>query len=365
MTSLARDALLSRSVFEELVQAGGQAPSPDNNQPWAFRQAGDAVEVYHCRERALPSDVRDMFSWIALGAAIENIAVRASAHTLQATVEHNTRPFLTRNGNEHVATVRLVTGGSPDPLQQFIEDRVTNRRLYSKRPLTDQELRALGHSIRRPRSQIFWVCDRAERRKLAELVAICDRIRFEHRPFHEEFHKVLRYGREEARRTGDGLELKTLELPPGGGLLMRWLRPWKRMQFANRLGMSRLFANYSVKQIMRCGAVGLLTTDDSSDIGYLEAGRSLQRVWLQATQLGLAFQPMGALPLFLTKLVDQEPGGWGVELQAVHDGLARLMPRAIGQAPVMLVRIGRSRGPTARSGRYSEHQITLKAGDRP
>ena len=210
---------------------------------------------------------------------------------------------------------------------------------------------------------VCWLTDSADLQALSKLVAISDRIRFEHQPFHEEFHKVLRYGDDEARRTGDGLELKSLEIPAIAGPLMRWLRPWKRMRLANRFGMSRMFARYSVKQIRRSAAVGLLTTTDRSDRGYLQAGRSFERIWLAATAEDLAFQPLGGLPLFLTKLQVEGVGSFlpehAARLQERVEPFDELFPGAKGETLVMLFRIGQAKPPSARSYRFANEQIPL------
>lgn len=67
MSTAAHSASISAGQWRGLIEAAGQAPSPDNNQPWAFRPHGDAVDVLHCRSRAIASDVDDLFSWIAVG----------------------------------------------------------------------------------------------------------------------------------------------------------------------------------------------------------------------------------------------------------------------------------------------------------
>ena len=79
----------SRAVLEELVHAASLAPSPDNNQPWRFEQNDEGeLLLLHDRTRVLPSDVDDMFSRIALGAALENLCLAAGRHGWRALVRH-------------------------------------------------------------------------------------------------------------------------------------------------------------------------------------------------------------------------------------------------------------------------------------
>lgn len=302
MVAAGVDRPSTRTFSRSLIEAAGRAPSPDNNQPWAFRAENESIDVFHCRSRAVPSDVEDLFAGIALGAAIENIVLEASRHDHQAIVEYSSAPFGSDDDFEPVATIRWTSPGWPDPLADSIVARTSNRRPYQMTPVTLSERRELSNAIQDSRCEVEWLTTKDELRHLARLVTTADRIRFEYQRFHDELHKMLRFGEREANATGDGLETSTLEIPRIAWPVLRWLRPWNRMRFFNRVGLSRLFAHTSSVQIQRSGAVGLLTVDTPDSIGYLEAGRALQRIWLTATGLGLAFQPVGALPLFLRRL---------------------------------------------------------------
>ena len=361
LTAESTSAAISSRLFDELVHAAGTAPSPDNNQPWAFHRREDAVDVLHVRPRAIASDVRDLFSWIAMGAAIENLSLAASLHSLVTDVEYHERPFTASSDGEQIATVRLRDGGIPDPLARCIKRRITNRRLYKRRPIHPHDLNSLAVTLRDQNTQVDWLTGRNDLATLANLVVTADRIRFEHRPFHEEFHSVLRFGDDQARRTLDGLDLRTLEIPRIAWPILRWLRPWSRMSLANRFGMSRLFARYSFKQVIHSGAVGLLTTSDASDRGLLESGRDFQRLWLAATAQGLAFQPLGSLPIFLARLKydgsDLFLPRHAAALKQVAGPFQHLFPSAEHQLPIMLFRIGHAKAPSARSYRYLPQRI--------
>ncbi|QDU36061.1 hypothetical protein Mal4_03440 [Maioricimonas rarisocia] len=364
MSTVASSARITMAQWRTLIEAAGQAPSPDNNQPWAFRPRGDAVEVLHCRARAIGSDVDDLFSWLAVGAAIENLCLAATRLGLTGRVEYMKRPFTETPDGERIATVEFSTGGQPDALAEWIPQRVTNRRFYKRQPLGDADLAPMIASVDGRCVHLDWLTDLPQRKRLARVVAAVDRIRFEHQPFHEEFHSVLRHSPAEEERTRDGLEVRTLELPPFGATLMRWVAPWRRMQLLNRFGMSRVFAGTSAKQVVCCGAVGLVSTTDVSDRGFLEGGRAFQRIWLAATAAGLSFQPMGGIPLFFHKLSSQGSEAFLPEHGGVLESLLpewrELFPAAAGRTGVMLFRIGRSGGPSARSIRKHVDDIIVK-----
>jgi len=359
MTALLAPAPPSLSVaqFVRLVAAAARAPSGDNNQPWAFRRTEAGIDVLHRRRLALPSDVHDLFSWLSLGAAIENIVLAAGHDGLAADVEYAARPFDETSGDELVASIRLSSDrpAETSDLVQLIDHRCTNRRPYAAQPLDSRILDRIGDSRHHDTPPVRWLTRAAEKQQLSRLVVAGDRVRFESRAFHEEFHAVLRYTPHEAEATRDGLDIRTFEAPPGTSLIFRCLAPWRRMEFANRLGMSRIMAGASRKLVLRSGAIGLLCAEADNDTAFLQTGRSLQRIWLAASREGLAFQPMGALPLFLLRLQllgDRSfPPPQLRAMRAVQAPFAQLFPTANG-LPVLLFRIGRAPGPSARSLRY-------------
>ena len=314
-----------------------------------------------CGQRALPSDIDDYFSWQALGPAMENIALTASTDGLRAKMQYHARPFADSEDGELVATITLETGADADPLAEYIEQRTTNRRMYAKTPLSESETAALSEAIQDSRSNLLWLTQPADLKALGKLVYISDRLRFEHQPFHDEFHKVLRYSDAQAKETGDGLDLKTLEIPGFAVPIFKWVRPWPRMKFANRLGLSGMFAGNSKQQIQKSGAVGLLLTTEASDERYLEAGRSLQRIWLACTAAGLAFQPVGGLPMFLTQFARKGREAFipahAIRLAEIVEPFYELFPAARANTLVMLFRIGKAKPPSARSYRYPLDRI--------
>lgn len=357
------DRFLTPSVARRLIEAAGLAPSPDNNQPWAFRIGESVIDVVHSRSRAVPSDVEDLFAGIAMGAAIENIALEASQHNLQADLEYSFAPFARGDEREPVATVHLSPGCRRDPLATWLRIRSTNRRPYRRTPLDSATLEELSLSIRGARCRVSWLSGRSDLRRLARLVTTADRIRFEYRNFHDELHAMLRFGRDEANAAGDGLELASLEIPNVAWPLMRWLRPWERMALLNRFGLSRLFARNSFAQIVRSGAVGLVTVDRPDAVGFVEAGRALQRIWLAATGLDLAAQPVGALPLFLRRLEvlgeESFDARHGTQLRKAKNEFINLYPDARDRVPAILLRVGHCGPPSARSCRYELDKITI------
>jgi hypothetical protein len=337
--------------FRELAQAAVLAPSPDNNQPWRFTVEGNRLVIRPDMERNLPSDVGGMFMMMALGAAAENAAI--AARNLGFDTEVVCRPN-SAGGDLPLVEIALRPGASADPLFPYLADRRTCRKWYSTQPLAHDDDLAIESSIESfPEVQLHWVTGKSPIRQLARLVATTDLVRLQHRPFHEELYKQLRFTPDEAQRTRDGLDLRTLELPPGAGALLGALRNWRRMALVHRLHLGWMLAVPSAAAVRKSGAIGIVTVSSPTVEHYLEGGRAFQRIWLTAQARAVALQPLGSLPIFLAHL--EQLGGR--ELKAEHRRrLARvpqmfheIAPAARGRVLLMLFRAGYGAAPSCRS----------------
>ena len=298
------------TVFEEMARAAIHAPSADNNQPWQFVTDGERLAVFLDRGRSLPSDVNEMFDLTALGAAIENACLAAKKLGYIPDVRYvhpkkGSEPFFATQSPDSklIATIDLVAGDAPDSLVDWVTQRCTCRKLYSTSRVEAETLDQLaGETCGIDDVRLDWLSDRSQIRTFARLVATSDRFRFQYEPFHAELYRQLRFTVDEVERSGDGLDVRTLELPPGGAAVLRWLGNWNRMQQLSRWGLDRLLTIPSAQAVRRSGAVGILSVGESTAEAFVCGGRAFQRVWLRATAERLALHPLGSLPIFLAHL---------------------------------------------------------------
>lgn len=306
----------------KIIRAASLAPSPDNNQPWRFRFDDNFLFLRDDPKRTLPGDVDKMFDMLGFGAAIENACLAARKLGYRA--------------DAYPPQIEFNPGGVPDPLADFIESRCTDRRLFSTRPITANTLLRLSTESQKamPELQIDWLTDRNKIYQLSKLIATADRIRLMHRSHHAELFRQLRFSSSEAERTRDGLDVRLLGLPIGGKLLLRSMRSWKTMNVLNTSGLSRLLVIPSMVAVIRSGAVAVLSLSQPRPADFVVAGRGMQRLWLAATQAGLAVQPLGALPMFLKS--GNAP---------LNEEFNKIMPEVLNRRTVMILRIGYGRPP--------------------
>ena len=344
----------TRETLCRIVEAAVLAPSAENLQPWQFQVEDDSLVVSLDRSRQLASDVDQMLGLTAIGTCIENAVVAASTEGLRADVDFLAESLRSRSTPDYLPIARLgfLDGGVPDPLAAFIESRCTSRRMDPRREVAEGMLRELVQSCREHSDvTVHWV-NAEQLWEFAELVGIGNRIRFEHRPFHEELYGSLRFTADEARRTRDGLDVATLQLPFGVASIMHVLRTWYRMKWANIAGFSRGVARQATQEVIRSGVVGFLTVPVPNIEHFVQGGRALERLWLTATQLGLCFHPTASLPVFLA-----HARAGGHQLLPGHRQLAegmserfyRLFPSLAGRTIQMAFRIGYGPKPPVRT----------------
>jgi nitroreductase len=107
--------------------------------------------------------------------------------------------------------------------------------------------------------------------------------------------------------------------------------------------------------MVRSSGVGLVTVGGSSPGCALRGGRAVERLWLEATRMGLAVQPVTAL-VYLFELLDGSAasifsGRERDELRGLRARFDALFAAANGGTRLMLFRIGAAAAPSARSPR--------------
>ena len=346
---------LTPGVREYLLRAAVQAPSGDNVQPWRFAFGPDHADVF-----AVPGadtsffNIGQVATTVSCGAAIENMAVAATACGLAADVE-----LLPDGGKgECMARLRFDRPGRvrEDLLADSIWKRHTNRKPFKTRPIPDAIWKRLGDiAAGQPGAKLDWINTPEALRRLSAAIFTADRIRVERRDLHEYFTGMVRFAPGEAEASRDGLPLKNLEAGAAGDLFLKATRPWSRMRVANAVGLGRVVAVASMQGIRKSGGAALLAMDGDSTADYLRGGRALERVWLTLAHYNLRMQPMTAVTLFRLRWLMEGPEAFSPRhrdmLAGVWTELGALFPDAWARRGlVMLFRAGF--GPVIKHGTY-------------
>jgi hypothetical protein len=346
---------LTPSVLDTILKAGISASSADNCQPWIFEPAENQVKLFiNQQELGKFFDPGLAATLISCGGVCELMRIAASMNGLDATIHYDANC----PNDAAVAEVRFSNSDAGlDPLSERIFSRCVHRGHYrrwksvSREILEEAEQAIAGIDGTR----VVWL-DSQQRRKAANLALKTDAIRFSHPVVHEQFYELLRFGAE-ADRLRDGLAGDTLGIERIFVPVLKAMRPWSRAAALNRFGWHYVMATRGawVPCFMSAG-LGAMVADRNVD--YFTAGRALHRLWIALNGSGLAFQPLGALPLFLMRMDDLHGEGFDSHHQRQLTRMADALPSIIdgfgldSERLIMLFRYGYPFRPIARARRH-------------
>jgi hypothetical protein len=341
---------MNRDLLTTLIESACLAPSVDNCQPWRFVCFDDSIAVFLDRERAeFFGDHGFAASYATIGAAVENMRIAASHFGLNATVT-----CFTTEDADHVATVKFSDGPvAPDPLYPALPLRCTNRKKYLDGPLSRHQREALNRSAEMSGAKLYLFEEHSAIKALFRLAAEVDGIIFDHRPLHANLFRWIRWNNAEKSKTCDGMPIGSLEIDPFQKLFFRVISSFGVLKFFNLFRTNRLIGQLNSSLLLKSSALGLIVMENCSNVDYLNGGRCMERVWLTASSLGLAFQPFGGLPFLLTRILRAGEEGFSsnqyLKLQAIYRSLQEHAPVKPGNGLVILFRIGTATGPSERS----------------
>ncbi len=337
-----------------LVEAAGCAPSADNSQPWCFEWDGDVLTGRAARRGGFPVDYHATI--MALGAAAENLISAAKSLGLDLSSWNFCAPgpddvFIHGSLAEH-----LETDGFPE--NPTWKRRHTNRLPYvpeiSSHVLPELEACHVGQA------KVNAITG-AEIKTLAAWVRQASEVRFQTREVNEWFASSLRYGNA-LQDLIEGLNVKTLALPPGGVGLLKLMSNWNRMQWLNRFKVYKLFASIEAINFQKTPLV-IAIYGPSEKASIFEAGRCLQKVWLKVTELGLSAHPYYVVADLLGRI---ESGGVPLQCMRQAENIKMQVHEKFGKNRTLhcLMRVGIPAGKIEFSGRLPIDEIMCKASIR-
>ncbi|MDC3958493.1 Rv1355c family protein [Polyangium jinanense] len=344
---------VTREDVRRLVGFGVLAPSGGNAQPWRFVAKGGRVrcKVSPDGGRSL-NDFQNTASFVALGAAVENMVLAAPAMGLSAEVVD------APDANDPRAACDVVfrvddSSYAVDPLCAVIGARSTNRKPGTGAALSEYAAARLAEAAEVRGGKLLLVTDRSAIAEIGEILGQADRMLFLSRKHNEEMGAELRWTEEEALRTRDGLDVLTLDVPPSALAAVRLATTWKAVEFAAKMGGGGALAKSARQLVVSSSAMALVVFPGTSSRSYFEGGRALERVWLDATAQGIALQPWSAMLYLFARL--ERGGAKGLEPK-VREQLGELRQRFLrvfdvpaGHAEILLFRLSKAEPPTARS----------------
>jgi hypothetical protein len=261
-------------LMRELVRYATLAPSSHNTQCWTFHLQDRAIVIAPDLSRRCPVvDPDEHHLHVSLGCATENLAQAALAKGLQADARFDA------SGAGAITVGLDATRASASALFQAIPERQCTRGDYDGRPISSDELHLLERAGSGDGVRVMLLTDRAAIEKVLEYVVAGNTAQMNDRAFVEELKTWIRFGADEAARTGDGLFAGTT----GNPAMPRWLGSRMMGLFFTPKSENERYA----RQIRNSAGIAVFVSETSDKAHWVEAGRCYERFALQATARGI------------------------------------------------------------------------------
>jgi hypothetical protein len=263
----------------------------------------------------------------------------------------------------HTATITLTKDASiaPDPLAESISRRISNRKPYQKDGLTPLERNALMHASKE--NELVLVEQPDELQHLGRVGSTNEEIMLANHQLHHFFFTHVSWTKEEDDRKKIGFYIKTLELPPPAAFMFKLFRSWSVMRAFLLIGFNRVVAKQNGMTNACASAMGAVMMSATEPIDFVRVGRSVERIWLTATSLGLSFQPLTGVLFFKLKIAQGDGNLFsGRERKIIETAYKRVAHifNAHDRHVAFMFRIGHAEAPSAHASRFPlEEVVTL------
>lgn len=358
----------STEIIERLIADAILAPSGGNTQPWRWLSDGADLHLFLDRSRVSAlTDFAGCGAIVALGTATENLLL--AAHQAGLAVELQTFPDAAQP--DLAARFRFARTANEttepswrDELYSFLHVRHTNRTLGARQPLAPAALESLTNAVRSlPGADVQWLHEASALDECGQLVGAGDRLRLLSPALHRELMSELRWTEHDVAATRDGIGVATLACAPSDLAGLRMCRHRPALDLVRQWGGGRNLEKMSRKAMAAASVVGLLTMPTVRPADYFVGGRAVERLWLSATELGLAFHPMTTLPYLFARLL--RGGGAGLdeatqaELRTLRRDYEKLFNVAETRGEIMLFRVSQAAATEARSRRRRVDEVLV------
>ncbi|HEY1063219.1 MAG TPA: Rv1355c family protein [Daejeonella sp.] len=360
------DIYPDKESISSMVAAAAAAPSTGNDQPWKWYYKKGTLFLFHDEFRSHSfGDFQKTASFITFGAAYENLFV----HALSLGIEPYYSFFPDKSSEKLVASIRFrKLNPNPisdllKPLDQAIFKRHTNRIIAPKAEISGDiysRLATLAESI--PGAKIRFFTDENDMRSMARIIGACDRMRLLHPEGHYDFvHREMRWTPEDAEKTLTGIDIRTLELGNSLMAAMGVIKSEKVIDAVKQFGGGNALGMLAMRTVSTASALCMISIPGYELKNFFEGGRSMERFWLEATNLNLAIHPVIS-PLYLFSRI-LHGNGEGLdeknikELQYLREAFNKIAGTGNNDAEVFLTKIAIAKEPVLKAHRLPVKDI--------
>jgi len=282
-----------QSKIEKILDLARWAPSGDNSQPWRFK-----VESETAFTILIQKDPQNIYefnncqpTFLSIGFLVESIRIAASLFGDNIEWHYD----------EAVEQVRIQLVAEEkrcDNLASWLSVRSVLRAAFKTKKLAQDQKEVLTQALGEHLT-IRWFSSISQRWQFATINAMSTDIRLRLKSAYKVHSHLLHWDEVYSPK---GIPSKAIGLDRVTEKSMKWvMKSWARVNFMNRFLMGTLLPRVQLDLLpgLMCSDHFVIAWKDDKTKGpkdWIQAGQSLQRFWLTATQKGLSIQP-GLAPL--------------------------------------------------------------------
>lgn len=343
--------MISNQQIKEILLKAVFAPSGDNSQPWYFEVKNNELYIYNDPNKDLRFyNYNQCGSYVAHGALIENISILASEIGFDCNVK-----YLPEVENNLVAILSFSQcQKEKDILSDYILKRVTNRKPYNEKALSQEDVDCLRSTNKADNVELKFINEKEKIKEISLASVVNEMTVLKTKEIHKYFFKHVLWSEKEEKEKRTGLYVKTLEMPKPQEIAFRMASYWPVMNIAGKLGVVEKIANDNSLLFQASPMFIAFLCKSDSALDFISVGRSLQRVWLTCASRGLSAHPITGV-LFLNQTIKNKGGE---EINSKLKGEISMAYSKIcnqigsnGKNVLFLLRVGYSAPPSASSSR--------------
>ncbi|MFB9844513.1 Rv1355c family protein [Mucilaginibacter ginsenosidivorans] len=353
-------------TIRKLIHSACAAPSTGNDQPWKWLYDKGTLYLFHDEYRSFSfGDFQKMASFISLGAAYENLYIAALALGIEPILQ-----FLPNRSSEKlVAAINFRQIYNTDesfflrPLSKKIYERATNRNSAPKVTIPLSTLNILGQFAESMAdAKVLWFTDEDDLAIFAKIIGACDRIRLLNKAGHYDFvHREMRWTKEDADSSKDGIDIRTLGLSNSQLAALSVIKDENVINALKGFDGGRAFDMLAKQTVANASALCMITLPEYNLRNFFEGGRSMERLWLAATDLNLAVHPLIS-PFYLFPRITHSDGeGLDpesiIELNELRDKFVKLTGLDDNRAEIFLTKIAVAPKPVVKTQRLPIEKV--------
>lgn len=318
-----------------IVEAAILAPTSGNDQPWKWVHKEGCIFLFHDKHYSISyGDFKDRPSMLGLGSALEN--VRQIALHLKLNPVFEILPLTSHN--QLIAAIYFSELKSTSPIfenniSELVKKRCTNRGNDGYNTLKKEQIDTINNvGSSDEQCNFYLVEDQKKISEIGEVIGACDKIRLLNPSSYKDFiKKEIRWTPEDLERTKTGNDFRSLQLNELDSIALRLIKDERVMEHIKNNELGNGFTKISHRSAASASAIGIITVPSFSKVDFLYAGMLSERIWLKATDLNLAFQPLISPVYFFMRLVEGQGAGLNKEeqsqLHVLRDKLYNTLPQ--------------------------------------